>query len=204
MGEIKATTVYTLSGIMVILVLAIGSIICILLNPSWDIMVNSFSDLGDTDSPSRYLFDAVCVIAGIFISIFSIGFLRYGKKLTKVGGGVMILAGFMMVLVGIVSKEFSFDGHLLVSKIFAFTFAVGAALTCLQDAIDRNWKDLLPAVIGGLMVAGIWIAYLLLGEENVRYGLAQTVSFAGAFLWFVYANMRARKLYAEVGTDVTA
>ncbi len=143
-------------------------------------------------SPSKWIFNGACMLAGILLAIFAMGYVKYGKKISKIGGYAFILTGILMFLVGAVSKEASYDGHLYISMIFAFVFFFSAAIICIQNVIDREWKYLLPTVVAGAVIAATWILYL--NGEIVKYGEAQLICFIGALVWFLSETVRNAKL----------
>lgn len=198
--DIEPAKLYTISGFLVAIVLGGGSLLSILLYPEWSIDSNSFSDLGDSMSPSKVLFNTICIIAGIFLIIFAIGYLRYGRKFSRIGGLIMVVDGIVLVLVGAISKEVSFDLHLLVSMLFASIFLAGAAFICIQDVLEGHWKYIVPVAIAGLVVGVIWVLYLMLGEDTIKYGVAQIVSFGAAFVWFVCETVKnSKEGFASLG-----
>ena len=189
--EMGPSRPYTIAGFLVALVLGAGTILSVILYPEWDITVNSFSDLGDSMSPSKWIFNGACMLAGILLGIFAMGYVKYGKKYSKIGGYAFIITAILMFLVGLVSKEVS-DTHLYFSMAFAFSFFISAAIICIQNVIDREWKYLLPTVIAGAVIAVTWILYL--NGEIVKYGQAQLICFIGAFVWFLSETVRNAKL----------
>lgn len=190
--EMGPSRLYTIAGFLVAIVLGAGSILSIILYPEWDIKLNSFSDLGDYMSPSKWIFNGACMLAGILLAIFAMGYVKYGKKISKIGGYAFILTGILMFLVGAISKEASYDGHLYISMIFAFVFFFSAAIICIQNVIDREWKYLLPTVVAGAVIAVTWVLYL--NGEIVKYGEAQLICFIGALVWFLSETVRNAKL----------
>ena len=198
--DIEPAKLYTISGFLVAIILGGGSLLSILLYPEWSIGSNSFSDLGSAESPSKFLFNTICIISGVFLFIFAIGYIRYGRKFSKVGGLIMAVAGIVLILVGAISKEVSFDLHLLVSMLFASIFLAGAAFICIQDVLEGHWKYIVPVAIAGLVVGVVWILYLMLGEDTIPYGIAQIVSFGAAFVWFVCETVKNYKEgFASIG-----
>lgn len=197
--DLRPATLFAISGFLVAIILGGGSLLSILLYPEWSIGTNSFSDLGSAESPSKVLFNTICIISGVFLFIFSIGYIRYGRKLAKLGGAVLLVDSIVLVLVGAISKEVSFDLHLLVSMLFASIFLIGAAIICIQDVLDGNWKYVVPTALAGLCVGIVWMLYLSLGEDNIPYGVAQIVSFGAAFVWFLSATVKNLKV--GIGTE---
>ena len=197
--DLGPATLFAISGFLVAIILGGGSLLSILLYPEWSIGTNSFSDLGSAESPSKVLFNTICIISGVFLFIFSIGYIRYGRKLAKLGGAVLLVDSIVLVLVGAISKEVSFDLHLLVSMLFASIFLIGAAIICIQDVLDGNWKYVVPTALAGLCVGIVWMLYLSLGEDNIPYGVAQIVSFGAAFVWFLSATVKNLKV--GIGTE---
>ncbi len=202
--DMKPATLFAISGFLMAITLGGGSLISILLYPDWSITTNSFSDLGSAESPSKVFFNTICIISGIFLFIFSVGYLKYGRKLAIIGGLVLLVDSVVLVLVGAISKEVSFDLHLLVSMLFASLFLVGAAFICVEDVLEGNWKYVLPVAIAGLFVLIVWGLYLSLGEENVPYGVAQIISFGAAFTWFICATYKNLKVGIGKENDITA
>ena len=180
-----------ISGSLVAVTLAIGSVLSILLYPEWDITMNSFSDLGDSMSPSKWIFNGACMLAGVFLCIFSLGYIKFGKGLTKIGGYMFFITGILLFLVGAVSKEVHYDGHLYISMIFAFSFFISASIICLKKLLEGNWKYLIPAILAALFMATAWILYL--NGEIVKYGQAQLICFFAAFVWFLPEVIKIRK-----------
>ena len=202
--DMKPATLYAISGFLMAVVLGGGSLISILMYPEWNIGTNSFSDLGSAESPSKVFFNTICIISGVFLFIFSIGYLRYGRKLARIGGLILLVDSVVLVLVGAISKEVSFDLHLLVSMLFASLFLAGAAFVCVQDVIDGYWRYIVPTAIAGLCVGIIWALYLMLGEATIPYGVAQIVSFGAAFVWFLSATYKNLKIGIGKDIEVTA
>ena len=197
--EMGPTRLYTISGFLAAIVLTVGSILSIVLYPEWNMAEYSFSDLGDSISPSKWIFNGACMLAGIFIGIFAMGYIRYGKKVSRIGGYAFIATAVMMFLVGLISKEVSSDGHLYISMIFAFVFFIAAAIICIQNVIDREWVYLLPTVIAGVVILITWILYL--NGEIVKYGQAQFICFIGGFVWFLSETVRNAKLGFGIELD---
>jgi len=199
-SDMDRNRLFTASGFLVALILGGGSIISILLYPEWSITSNSFSDLGDSMSPSKVLFNTACVIAGIFQIIFAVGYVLYGRKMSRIGGAIMAADGVILILVGVISKEVSFDMHLTVSMLFAAVFLAGAAFICIQDVLEGHWRYILPVALAGLAVGIVWILYLMLGEANIPYGIAQIASFGAAFVWFICETLKnSREGFASTG-----
>ncbi|MBQ7621073.1 MAG: DUF998 domain-containing protein [Candidatus Methanomethylophilaceae archaeon] len=189
--EMGPSKPYIISGFLVATVLGAGYILSIVLYPEWDINLNSFSDLGDSMSPSMWIFNGACMLAGILLGIFSMGYVKFGKKYSKIGGYAFIITAILMFLVGLISKAVS-DTHLYFSMAFAFSFFISAAIICIQNVVDREWKYLIPTVIAGFVIMVTWILYL--NDEIVKYGVAQLICFVGAFVWFLSEAVRNAKL----------
>lgn len=186
---------FTMCGALVAIILAVGSVTSILLYPEWSIKLNSFSDLGDYLSPSKWVFNLACMIAGIFLSIFSFGYIRFGQKISRIGGYAFFFVGIALFLVGFISKDFDHafdvDLHMTFSEIFAFSFLVGASIVCVQNIIDREWKYFAPVAVCGVIVVITWLLYL--NGEVVKYGEAQLVCFFMGFVWFACQTLRNKK-----------
>ena len=148
-------------------------------DPSWELGVNTLSDMGVSDvSLTENLFNYGCVAAGFLVVLFGLGRSSFGDRAGRASGYLTAAAGLFLALVGVFDKGFG-DGnmHLAVAYLFFALLALAVFASIASDWRGRRWAGL------AVSVAAVVVTVASLAAGSLA--LTEAVFVACALVWLI-------------------
>lgn len=142
-------------GIIAVVAFCIMWLACYRADSSWTWCVDTLSEFGVSSTAAANYFAYGLVISGALLAVFGVGKVQcsQGKIGYNVGGALLAISGFALVLVGLLTKDVSNgDYHTFFAWMLATLFLVAVIVIVIQEYLDGH---VLSVGIGMVMLFAI-------------------------------------------------
>lgn len=165
-----STAPFTLAAMFTGALVPMAFVVAIFADGSWSFNVNTLSDLGiSSDDMVAKLFMATCIIAGILMAVFGLGKLLIKHKFDSAAGFLIVLAGVMLVGVGLFDKTTSV--HPIIALLYFLFVAIAMFVSAYSEYINRRYLALSITIIAIVVSLSSLVALALPGAEVICVGV---------------------------------
>ena len=140
--------------------------VAIFADGNWTFNINTLSDLGiSEDDFARMVFTVTCIIGGIFTAFFGFGKYMMKHGLDSASGFLLVLAGVLLIAVGLFNKETSV--HIPVAMGYFLMMTAAIIVSLVADYRSRRFLSMSVAIIVLLISYGSMPGFDLPGTEVI-------------------------------------